>query len=757
MKRRPWIVVSVMVMSLCLGTSAAPPPQAPGLVRAVKVLPDKAPDCTSLKAIADSVTRGCKTNDEKAIAVYNFMNLAHYHRQYPTQPGGLPVLKEINCYGWSLCGGLHAEQSAIWRELGWDWRFVGWQGHTTVEAQYDGRWHYLDVFLKFYAWMPDGQGGRTIAGEDDLTADPQTLIQAAYEMDKARNVVYAKADPFVMNGQKANWQGRPFLCCGDTIQGTVDGLKTHHRAGRSEGWGGIIHATGDYSADVDLAPGMCLENTWDPQPDAWYWRGAKEAPRHTCGGHKDTRNDPSYGLVLEPYVDSKPARSYANGTLTFAPDFASSDLARSFVSLDNARQEGKALVVAAAGQPGRTVFALSSPYILVKAGAQAAGADGAEVSVDGGKTYKAVDLADFSAAVKGEVSVLIRVSFAKALTSLKVEAVIQNNSGSLPYLSPGRNQVAVTLADPKALGKNTLVVTYAFRTGSRSKSFEQLCEEGKEIAKQHNAKWSDTLSYVRKSFRAEDLPATFSIDCPTPKGQYPVYPRMVFLRREVVAPGGTPRPLGDGAVEAAPAPADQLKELPNPFLIGSAAPPKVKQRDVRTIEIPLSYVGFVSETGETVAKGSLRWPKNAQEHGKVVCGAVLLAADLKDVPAKGLAGARLMVPVREGHNKAPAKLGVVALSERPEPGKGCDVKALTEIAGTGIVPQQPADTPEYKPAKPIALDVTRLVRAVAAGEAKCRGFALRIVPDRRVDDGWTVRCDVAPDEPVRLEVDVYAE
>ncbi|HOD84150.1 MAG TPA: hypothetical protein PKG77_22230, partial [Phycisphaerae bacterium] len=282
MKRRPWIVVSVMVMSLCLGTSAAPPPQAPGLVRAVKVLPDKAPDCTSLKAIADSVTRGCKTNDEKAIAVYNFMNLAHYHRQYPTQPGGLPVLKEINCYGWSLCGGLHAEQSAIWRELGWDWRFVGWQGHTTVEAQYDGRWHYLDVFLKFYAWMPDGQGGRTIAGEDDLTADPQTLIQAAYEMDKARNVVYAKADPFVMNGQKANWQGRPFLCCGDTIQGTVDGLKTHHRAGRSEGWGGIIHATGDYSADVDLAPGMCLENTWDPQPDAWYWRGAKEAPRHTC-------------------------------------------------------------------------------------------------------------------------------------------------------------------------------------------------------------------------------------------------------------------------------------------------------------------------------------------------------------------------------------------------------------------------------------------------------------------------------------------
>src|SRR5579872_6830545 len=97
---------------------------APGLVRGIKVLPDKAPDSTSLKSIVETVTRGCKTNDEKAIAIYNFMRLTHYHRAYPSEPGGIPVLKEINCYGWSLCGGLHAEQSALWREMGWDWRFV---------------------------------------------------------------------------------------------------------------------------------------------------------------------------------------------------------------------------------------------------------------------------------------------------------------------------------------------------------------------------------------------------------------------------------------------------------------------------------------------------------------------------------------------------------------------------------------------------------------------------------------------------------
>jgi hypothetical protein len=308
--------------SACGALASTAPPVAPGTVRQIKVLPDQAPDCTSLKSIAESVTRGCRNNDEKAIAIYNFMQLTHYHRQYPNEPGGLPVLKEIHCYGWSLCGGLHAVQSAIWRELGWDWRFVGWDGHTTVEAQYDGRWHYVDAFLKFYAWMPDGKGGRTIAGEDDLNTQAQALIQDAFVLDEGRHCVYRKDNPLVLNGLNANWRAPAFLVCGDTLADVVGGLKTHRGRDRSEGWAGIDHADGGYSAEVNLAPGFSLQNTWDPMPDAWYWAGQKLPPAHTCPGHKDTRNDPGFGLILEPYIDSKPARSYANGILTFAPDFA---------------------------------------------------------------------------------------------------------------------------------------------------------------------------------------------------------------------------------------------------------------------------------------------------------------------------------------------------------------------------------------------------------------------------------------------------
>src|SRR5262249_29137236 len=74
--------VSLLFAATAFTTSCAPAadePDVQGIVQAIKVLPDKAPDCSSLKAIVESVTRGCKTNDDKAIAIYNFMRLTHYH------------------------------------------------------------------------------------------------------------------------------------------------------------------------------------------------------------------------------------------------------------------------------------------------------------------------------------------------------------------------------------------------------------------------------------------------------------------------------------------------------------------------------------------------------------------------------------------------------------------------------------------------------------------------------------------------------
>lgn len=733
-------------------------PAVPGNVAAVKVTTDKAPDCSSLKAIAESVTRDCKTNDEKAIAIYNFMRLTHYHRAYPSERGGIPVLKEINCYGWSLCGGLHAEQSALWRALGWNWRFIGWPGHTTVEAEYDGRWHYLDVFLKFYAWMPDpnNPARRTIAGQDDLAANPKGLLFDAFTLDKSRKVYYMKGNELEIIGDKANWQAPAFLVCGDDLPGVAEGVKRKNRAGSPEGWGGMVHATGSYSADVNLAPGFALTNTWDPSENSWYWAGSKVAPCHTCGD-KEIRNSPEKGPVAEPYLSATwKCESYANGQLSFRPDLSAKSCLRSFAATENVKVTDQGLFPEKAGEPARVTVLLQSPYILTQAGGSAKGVDKVDVSIDGGKTWKSAELNDFGSAVKGEVAALVRLTIPERLQDLSLQATVQNNPFALPFLAPGKNRITVTVADPGALGDNRLVVTYAYQPGFRNKSYEQLCLEGKEIARGHNAVWEKTPTVVQKIFTARDLPARFDIDVPTPKDKHPVYPRMLFVRREVLGPNQKPLPLPENAQQPRVVPQDELKSLPNPLLTGIQPPPARVARPTKTMTIELTSASFVTKSGNAPAGDMLRWPKNPQE--KVEPVAFLVGGELRGIPAlKDLAAARLVVPVIRAHPKAPTRIGAAALKSPIEPGKSYDFAKIGEVLGTEIVPKHAEDAPNWDPAKSIKLDVSRAIRSLLASEGKFHGFALRVVPDRGVDDGWTVRVQLPKQPKIYLEVDVYTE
>jgi len=560
------------------GAGGAEAPAAPAwpdaFVRQVKVLTDKAPDCSSLASIAQTVTRGCRTNDEKAVALYNFLRLACYHHAYPTEPGGISALKVINVYGWSLCGGLHTVEAALWRELGWPWRYVGWSdpGHTTVEAQYDGRWHYLDTFLKFYAWKADPRapGGRTIASQDDLKADP-SLVTGGLVFDAARKVYYHKGNAFEVVGGKANWRAPAFLVCGDEPKGILSGTKSNRQAGSPTGWGAIKFDDPAYSADVHLAPGYSLTLTWDAVEGAHWFAGRKNVPRHSCGD-KEYRNCPAIGPILEPYAPSGgKVRSFASGTLRFAPDLGEAAYLASFAARDNVRADAGRLVPADPARPASVTVLLASPYVMTRAAGEAEGADKAELSLDAGKTYKAIDLKDFSDDVGGRYACLVRLSFGAALKSLSLEAIVQHNRCALAYLSPGPNRVAVSAADARTLGANRLVVTLAWRTGSRDRTYEQVAEAGAEVARAHYARWADTPVAVQKVLTAADLPAAFDVPVPTPKGKQPVYPRMLLVRREVLPPSARPLPPPPGAAEPKVGPDEELQVLPNPFLVGLPA------------------------------------------------------------------------------------------------------------------------------------------------------------------------------------------
>ncbi len=551
--------VSLLLLCLILTTAAFAEP-----LRTIEVVNDRAPNCASLRSIVESVTRGCKTDDERAIAIYNFCRFDHYHLAYPSEPGGVSALKFINVYGWGLCGGQHTVLAALWEAAGFDWRYRGWSspGHTTVEAFYGGRWHYLDTFLKFYTWMPDphAPGGGTIAGQEDILANP-SLVTDAFVTDPARKVAYHVDNRFDYTGEGVDWTAPAFMVCGDTLPGVVSGVRSSRNAGSPRGWGGIQFDDDSYSTSVDLCAGYALTLHWSRLEDAFYFRGHSEGPQHSCGD-KDYRNCPAIGPLLEPYRDQDAVRSWSNGILAFQPDLRSDACLSGLKQVENALCGDGAIRTIDSSRPGVLVIPMASPYVVARASWRLHCADATvEVTTDQ-KNWTTLSEADFSGQVAGTYAYDIRVIFRAPITQLQLTSVVQHNQESLPYLAPGRNRITITAANAQELGDNQLVVTYAYCLGSRVKSPEELLDRDAEIARGHYASWSETPVVVRKV--VESFPVTLDIPIPTPKGMQPVYPRMVFLRREVLAPGQT---AGDTPV-APSTPVvgsdEYLADVPNP-------------------------------------------------------------------------------------------------------------------------------------------------------------------------------------------------
>ena len=743
-KRMAGIVLGTVVTVIGLAATPGTAQEAKPVCK-IKVLPDKAPDCSSLKSIVETVTRGCKSNDDKMMAIDNFMRISHYHRQYP--PSG-PALLWFNNYGWSLCGGLAGLQSSLYSQIpGWGWRHIAWPGHNMSEAFYDGSWHWVDCFLKFHAWRPDPKApnGRTIASQDDLAANPD-LVNEAVMLDPVSKVAFDKNDRREMIKGKLNWTAPVLLTCGDELDGIMGGVNSRRIDGENapnDGW-----KPEAYSAEINLLPGFSLENTWDAlatPEESWPVKDGQTAG-HTCPKNRDLRNDPAAGPVLEPYF--KRSRSYGNGRVVFAPDFGNAEILKSFAAVENVKVEGGALVPNDPAAPASVTVRMESPYVMVKINGSIAGD---EVSVAGLKLENGV----FTMPVPGfsQSKQQVKIDVRKRLTALRVEAIVMNNPGALPFLSPGKNAVTVSVADPKVLGSNKLVVTYAYQPGYRTKTFEQLFDEGKNLFSQDNASWSEAPTVVQKTFAAGDLPATFDINVPTPKGKYPVYPRMLFVRREVVPVNAQPLPLPPNAEAPKSGSGYELATLPNPFLIGAQPPAgHVEPAKKTDVVATLNASHAVCITGETAANHFIRWPPD----NKAETWIMLVGGEIKGLPdSKEIAKATLAIPVVRGKPKAATRVCVVKLKAPFEAGKPYDFANLGETIGTVIVPRQ--DGPDYNPPKLFRADITPYVKQLARGEVKFSGLAIRVQQDRGVDEGYLIRIDMPDAAKLPLEIETLVK
>lgn len=392
-----------------------------------KITTDKSVDASSLETLVQTITAqaGAKTNDEKAIAIFEWLHQAIFHWAYATEPAPQTVgpLKLLHVYGWGLCGGEHTVLKALFETAGWECRYVGWSdpGHTTIEVKYDGRWHYLDVFLKCYFWS---KGRSHIVSQEEIAADPSLVLDAVKE------------------GRAA----RAHLCCGDTESGIISGVKSRKNEGNSKGWASVTWRDEGWSPALRLPCGATLRLEWKGEDKAFAVGG--KAPQHSCG-IKDFRDNPALGPLLEHYGP----RNWSNGRLIYAPDFSQpADVAD--ITLTNAKAVGGKLV---AQGNGSAVFRLPLPYAYVSATLQSTvtGQGSNFVSVDGGKTWKpcgpALD-------VRQKYDVCFKVEFTGEIVKLRVEAVIEHNRGVQPYLVTGKNRITAT-ADR---GKSDAIASVTF-------------------------------------------------------------------------------------------------------------------------------------------------------------------------------------------------------------------------------------------------------------------------------------------------------
>ncbi len=736
----------LVAFSLCLVPLAA----AAEPLTKVKVTSDRAPDCSSLESIVETVTRGCKTDDERAIALYNFCRYDHYHHAYPSEPAGISALKLVNVYGWGLCGGQHTVMAALWEAAGYEWRYRGWSqpGHTTVEVSYGGRWHYLDTFLKFYTWTADPQApaGRTIASQEEIRANP-ALVTDAFVLDPARSVCYHKDNRFDYAGERVNWTAPAFMVCGDTLEGVLSGVGSSRNAGSPRGWGGIRFDDPDYYTDVSLGVGYSLTLDWNAIDGAFYFRGRDKGPHHTCGD-KDYRNCPAIGPLLEPYAAYGRARTWSNGTLVFQPDLGNDAFLSSLHETENVIWKNGALEREDAGRPGVVVIEMSSPYVVAKAsGTIVSDEVETEVSTDL-ERWTQVDLANLTGAVRGTYRYYVRLTFRKPITAIELVSTVQHNQEALPYLAPGRNQITVTAENPDSLGENRLVVTCAYCLGWRDRTPEEMFDRDAEIARAHYATWSDTPIVVQKTITR--FPTTFEIPIPTPEGKQPVYPRMLFLRRELLAPGQEPMDVPARPTTPTVGSDEYLADVPNPWLIGTGKPMTADDRPTSATTFPAARKCYVSKQGEVFEHQFIKWLKDDSD-----AWVLLVDFDVADLPdLKSLAGAKLVVYVEEAHDKAPMQVGAVMLDGPFEPGESYDFSKLGRTTGTTVVARGNGPGAPFVPPRRYEIDVTAAVRAWIRGEPR-HGLALRIIPNRSVDDGWTVRFTPAKEKPVELEIATY--
>ena len=424
-------LVFAAVMTLSSLSALGEPPAAVVLNPRVKT--DKSVDASTVDAILADLVKKDMTDEQKVLACFNWTRRVLYHGDGPNELA-YDFHKMINIMGNGSCLRQTAPLAELLKRQGYEVESWMHDGHHMMQVKYGDKWHCLDPHMCFYVY--DRSTPPVIASLQQLQDDPSLAMDAVQEGRACPGFLLCGDSPKTFAGKGGQWERE-----GPFPKLTID-----------EPFGGIA-----------LPRGASYVRTWQVGA-MWFKHGSwlpNSGPLHTCASKdkKDIANWPLY----EPHGISFEGRQYyrhwADGWIAYKPDLRSDHYLDAVVSRENLRHDpAQGLVAADPARPGEVIFAIDCPYVMTAGeltlAKPAQGKLTAAVSIDRGKTWKPLSLAEKDGRLAGSFVDEINGSFAgyrlkltleggAAADALELTSHFQLNPYSLPYLVPGENVVSV--------------------------------------------------------------------------------------------------------------------------------------------------------------------------------------------------------------------------------------------------------------------------------------------------------------------------
>jgi len=474
------LLLAAVATATLLGTVTARAAGPEGIV----VRTDRSVNCTSLETIAADLCRGCKTDQEKAIAIYDFMVRTvwmdwHSHRPLEMVNGRLlfvndPV-KYIVVYGYCGCGPQAGTHGALCEAAGLKFRtlYPGF-GHVSGEVGWGGKWHWMDVWLPAYVTDEKGE----IYSYDEIMADRRRFTEARQQGRAPANfmVNYDADVKAIVNASNHKPGGRPYR------QKYTENLCL--RPGESVTW--LWGNVGKWYSPSGPYLGKHLDRQFPSGPAAKFGndRALKKAFPYWEPYRKIIPDGPHSQWNKTYY------RYYGNAIFEHAPPMTQRGLKDFGARLNNLSivPEGLALTTGAGGEVEmdfRLPYVIADTEIEGVAEIALGGAISFDFSTDGGKTWLLggeikksgkfgpirigkPNTYEFPAgSTSGQYGFALRIVFRSSwqrkptvLKSLKITNTTMLNFYSRPWLEVGKNTVTVTVADDDSLSRTPLEVTW---------------------------------------------------------------------------------------------------------------------------------------------------------------------------------------------------------------------------------------------------------------------------------------------------------